>query len=1246
LADERRVGFSFGAALRAARRPDIAERRASITPARAPRAPQISVGARLEQRLGAAGARAFLSRAAPEARTVVAAAPVSPPTSGLAQAPSAAVAATVPESIARVAQSPTATDSGAPARQGSPTPAGGIKTGAERGSAGESEPVETTVATPNLHAAVAPLAQALHQRARTARHHKLGKHESVQAAQDAAKVPHTEQVRIAATKTVDQLNDADTKPFDRAALRARLTDTINEQMTHARSKEEAEDVMNRGAAKASATLNQDLKQQRDAAAGGLPAATDPRHDVAPDKQSVPDAVELRPEAAGPTLATVDSTAAVPAPLPGQQLDFSADRAPTDQAMAENQVTTEQMQEGNDPAFGPVLSERATAERHEAEAAGTYRVGEAKIRTDALTRAQVAVRAGLSGMHGVRERELGGVAAQQHGVRAADSLKRTQIMTRISQIKSETQSAVKGILDEMDREASRIFTDGLQRASERYEDAFSDVKGGAKNWLLNWGDDWKELIERALASARGLYRVLVYNSIDEVANYVERQIKAAKERAAIGQRQAIEVVDSLGGEMSDFADQARAAIATDFGALQSQIDERCEALINRLSEQLKASYDKMKAREEALREANKSLWERVYDATVGAIKKIIEFKNLLFSVLAKAASVVLDIIAHPIRFLGNLVEAVGQGLRNFVKNIGTHLEKGLMDWLFGALAGAGLKLPEKFDLEGIVSIVLQILGLTYDKFRARAVNLLGESIVAALEKGAEVFMIFMREGVAGIWRFIKEKVSELKSMVLDAIFDFIKEKVITAGITWIIGLLNPASAFFKACKAIYDIIVFIVNRATQIVTFVSAVVDSIAEIVAGNISSAAAAVENALARAIPVAIGFLASLLGLGDPSKPVKQTIEKAQSPINNAIDWVINGAVKLVKASGKLIGGAFGKGDKDKATAHEDDPQKAAKIEAGLAALHTEEKALSEGGTELTQKRAEAVAAKVHAKHRVFMTLVVVPAGEHWAYEYTASERRRETSSLHRLDKEQIFRMVQDLARVRFARALERVEDKRSAGESTLAVKPGDAPHDLGAAIRTRPESEVKKRGSSIELQIGDTKVFARQGTGAANVIVAGLGKYPEIAAALRAKGWDGPMVYNQVVAALRTGTGDIMIMRLIALMSGAEVSRLDEPTVTGPLTLISMGEGRSPEAALVEGFPEAPRGARRAEERASQIVAGKEFETGTKIQMSGEEYIRRIVELTFVAVKDDNVKSVDQLRAKIVEALERFEKQAGFSS
>ena len=41
-----------------------------------------------------------------------------------------------------------------------------------------------------------------------------------------------------------------------------------------------------------------------------------------------------------------------------------------------------------------------------------------------------------------------------------------------------------------------------------------------------------------------------------------------------------------------------------------------------------------------------------------------------------------------------------------------------------------------------------------------------------------------------------------------------EKVIKAGITWLHGLLNPVAAFIKACKAIYDIVMFVVERGAS------------------------------------------------------------------------------------------------------------------------------------------------------------------------------------------------------------------------------------------------------------------------------------------------------------------------------------------------------------------------------------------------------------------------------------------------
>jgi hypothetical protein len=184
-----------------------------------------------------------------------------------------------------------------------------------------------------------------------------------------------------------------------------------------------------------------------------------------------------------------------------------------------------------------------------------------------------------------------------------------------------------------------------------------------------------------------------------------------------------------------------------------------------------------------------------------------------------------------------------------------------------------------------------------------VRLLGEPLVANLEKVAEVFKVLITEGPAGLWRLLLEKLEALKERVLGQIMQMLTVEVIKAGVIWLIGLLNPASAFIKACKAIYDIVMFFVERGRQIIELVNAILDSMAAIAAGNLAKMAAGVEGALAKMVPVVIGFLASLLGLGNISEKVKEIIEKIQEPVNQAIDWLIGKAASLVKSLGDIVG-------------------------------------------------------------------------------------------------------------------------------------------------------------------------------------------------------------------------------------------------------------------------------------------------------------------------------------------------------
>ena len=238
----------------------------------------------------------------------------------------------------------------------------------------------------------------------------------------------------------------------------------------------------------------------------------------------------------------------------------------------------------------------------------------------------------------------------------------------------------------------------------------------------------------------------------------------------------------------------------------------------------------------------------------------------------------------------------------------------------------------------------------------------------------------------------EKLGSIKDMLLEQISNWVIEKVIKAGVLWVISLLNPASAFIKACKAIYDIVMFFIERGKQILDLVNAVLDTISAIVTGNIQAMANKVEGALARMIPVAISFLASLLGLGGISEKIREIIETIQKPVNAAIDWVIGKAVGLARKVGDLFKGK--KRDENKEVEH--DPETQLKIEAGKVAHCMPRKRSFWTAARSKRKKAarRALPPRSIKDHPVFKTLEVKDGGATWNFAFTASAKQTVTGA------------------------------------------------------------------------------------------------------------------------------------------------------------------------------------------------------------------------------------------------------------
>src|SRR5690554_7901653 len=130
---------------------------------------------------------------------------------------------------------------------------------------------------------------------------------------------------------------------------------------------------------------------------------------------------------------------------------------------------------------------------------------------------------------------------------------------------------------------------------------------------------------------------------------------------------------------------------------------------------------------------------------------------------------------------------------------------------------GSNIPDDiFSLQGIFSLVMQVLGLGWSYIRKKAVMMMGERMVNALTKEYKMFTTFAKKGVMGIWEYLKDQFTDLKETVIDAIKGMLITKVIKAGIKWLMSLLIPGAGFIKAIMAIKDLIVFFVESAMMLI----------------------------------------------------------------------------------------------------------------------------------------------------------------------------------------------------------------------------------------------------------------------------------------------------------------------------------------------------------------------------------------------------------------------------------------------
>jgi hypothetical protein len=298
-------------------------------------------------------------------------------------------------------------------------------------------------------------------------------------------------------------------------------------------------------------------------------------------------------------------------------------------------------------------------------------------------------------------------------------------------------------------------------------------------------------------------------------------------------------------------------------------------------------------------------------------------QLVTGIIRKAVSALGDILSNPIGFLVNLVQGLVRGLVQFCGNIGRHLLSGISGWLFGQLRQAGIQPPSDFSLASILGFVLQVLDITRERIFQRMARhpRIGPERVARLRtffnrlSGAwEWVRVLINDGPAGLWRMLRERLGNLWQTVLNSIITWISTRVISRALARLATMADPTGigAVVNIIVTVYQAIQTAAQYARQILEAVNRFLDGINSIARGALGPAAAFLENALARLLPAAIGFVANWVGLGNLGQRIREMVERIRAQVDRALDWLIERGVRTVDAvlrGLRAVGGAIRSG-------------------------------------------------------------------------------------------------------------------------------------------------------------------------------------------------------------------------------------------------------------------------------------------------------------------------------------------------
>ncbi|GAA0451827.1 hypothetical protein Aca07nite_56490 [Actinoplanes capillaceus] len=630
---------------------------------------------------------------------------------------------------------------------------------------------------------------------------------------------------------------------------------------------------------------------------------------------------------------VDAASAAPDPIPPENTSLDADVAATDQRIADSGIDTPVTREIPDGPFAQARDARSglgeaaqrTPQQIQAEQQQAIDAAQADM-------AQLQLQA-VAAMRAARSGTVTAVRAGQTGMVGTEEQTRESVSRHAQQIFGDARRQVDELLEPLGRTAIARWEAGLARLSQDFRDSLDRVErwiderhegvigtivavGDYVTGLPGWVTDEYNRAERAFGDGVGELLLDISSDVNGVVAAAQALIRHARTEIDTAFQQ-------MEAEFPEWAAQERARFGGMLDGLSQRVTGAQTSFVRDVSQRAITAVNEVHAEAQARRDEAGGLIGQVIAAIeefiddpvraiINGLLRLVGIPPAAFwALIARIEQVISDIADDPENFINNLVAGVKQGFQQFFDNFGTHVLRGFWDWLFSGLR-TPIPMPRDFSAASLFTFALQLMGITWARVREILVRHIGPTAVEVVEAAWQLVSVLIEKGPAGLVELVKEQLTaeNIVDTILEAAVEYLTETLIQQVVVRVIGMLNPAGAIAQAIDLIYQVCSWIFRNAARIFRFVEAVVNGMADVIAGNIGGLATAVERALASLIPPVIDFLAGLLHLGGLPGEVADVITRLQTVVYRVLDRVIGFLAERGRALLRRLGIGGQEGD------------------------------------------------------------------------------------------------------------------------------------------------------------------------------------------------------------------------------------------------------------------------------------------------------------------------------------------------